>query len=131
MDVEWFGGSAHVTSSDELSAVLSRRNEHGNNELWLFCAQEYPRMSVFVRGDVACVHYFPSEGHPGFVVLGEGQVPDDLCEDGSAVFYVGDGREKVWVTPDFVVPFAAALAAAQDFLRDPESLPELHELFRL
>lgn len=56
-----------VKSDKSLIAALEWRDDRGGAQFWLTPdEQKYPALAIRVSGDLADVHYFPQEGHPGF-----------------------------------------------------------------
>jgi hypothetical protein len=71
---------------------------------------------IFVNKDLATLHYFPCDDHPGF--YSEGAMPG-LDPDGDAVFFMNDLTEEEGFPNYKVVPFSAALVAAKESLASP------------
>lgn len=128
MNVEDFKGVVYqAPDRDQLEAVLMRRHGNGVNEFWLSHGNDrYPAIVLSVKGDLAAVHYFPKEGHPGFTLTGNlaGLQP------GETKFWISAGGETIDVMNDAVIPFAVALAVANEFLISDE-LPRSLEWFEL
>src|SRR5689334_2287012 len=109
MYVEHFGGLVEVLDDGALEKIMSARFGDDANEFFLFPAPRYPLLAVLSRADSACVHYFPTQEHPGFVSMGN--------EEGSAVaFYTNTPSERMEVAAEHVIPFSRALEAAKQFL---------------
>jgi hypothetical protein len=129
----WRGGAStdyqrewNAGSRSEIAAVLARRHDRGVNEFWLSHeGREFPHMAIEVAGDLACVHYWPSEGHPGWRLLGS--VPG-LDPEGETEFQIC--REYGTTPNEFVVPFSVALEAAVAFSADMR-MPVVGDWFEL
>ena len=115
-----------VETGSEIAAVLARRHDRCVNEFWLFhTGKEFPRMAINVAGDLAFVHYFPSDGHPGWRLLGQ---VAGLDPKGETEFQICGEYDT---TPNaFVVPCRVALEAAIAFSNDTR-MPEVGEWYEL
>jgi hypothetical protein len=112
MRIEDYDSVCDVLSSQDIEAALSRRHPDGMNSFWLsHGTEEFPYINILANGDLAYVHYFPREGHPGFASVAKG--PVDKPRDTSVFFLYP--TEKVWILNGAVVPFSDALKAAQEF----------------
>lgn len=111
MKIEHFGGLLEVETVAALDKVLDLRYGNRANE-YLICGKDrYPLLCVQVRGAVACLHFFPEEGHPGFLSVGEGAAA------GLETFYTNTPTEEIEVAADAVVSFDQAREAAREFFR--------------
>jgi hypothetical protein len=100
-----------------IEAALSRRYVAGRNAFWLYHGSEgFPAINIMVIGDLAYVHYFPKEQHPGFASIGT--VPG-LPSGGDTSFFPDDGGETFEILNEAVVRFADALKVAQEFAISP------------
>ena len=103
----------NVTSPADIEAVLRKRYGTGRNAFWLSHGDElFPAINIMVKGDLAHVHYFPEERHPGFASVG--RLPG-LKSDEDTVFYMSSSSEPVEIMNDAVVSFSDALKVAQEF----------------
>jgi hypothetical protein len=99
-----------------LEKAFAWRDSRGGAGFWLAHGSDrYPTLAIRISGDVADVHYFPHDGHPGFRCLGGEGLPDGgmttLVYDGCAPFSGED-------TPnEFIVPFSKAWELAKEFFR--------------
>jgi hypothetical protein len=76
--------------------------------------EKYPCLAIRISGDVADVHYFPREGHPGFRCLGGEGLPESGC---TALVYEGSDPQDGEHTPNsFIVPVKTAYSIATVFL---------------
>lgn len=113
-------GSYHRTwdvhNEQSLELALASRDSRGGGVFWLEHMQDkFPKLAIRVSGDVADVHYFPTEDHPGFRVLGGKGLPEggmttlifDGCDPGT-------GED----TPnEFVLTLETARATAMHFFQ--------------
>lgn len=112
-----FDGDHTVRSLRELEERLRKRYPpHNANHLWVAGVAKHPVMAIAVRDDLACVHYVPTEGHPGFHSVG-----DTSRVSGSTDFYCAPD-ELIGMSSDAVVTFERAQQAALQFART-RSLP--------
>ena len=116
MRVDRCGRTWQVADDKSLDAALASRDDRGGGMFWLTPEPErYPTLALRVSGEVADVHYFPWDGHPGFRCLGG----DGLPNGGSTTLvYEGCDPATGEETPnEFVIPFETALAIAKEFFR--------------
>jgi hypothetical protein len=127
MIVEDFEGTHQVNGDAQIETLLATRYGRNMNEFWLYRGtQLHPAMAIMANGDLACVHYFPRDHHPGFQSVGPAP---DLNPRGETMF-ASDPDERSSMPNTTVVPFSLALAAAKEFARSPE-LPRCIEWFEL
>jgi hypothetical protein len=110
--IEDFDSKHEVTSSADITAALSERNDRGINSFWLrHESKRYPAINIMVKGGLAYVHYFPGHGHPGYASVAKsfGPRPNE-----TSIFFVRS-NEKVWVLNSALIPFSDALKVAQEF----------------
>jgi hypothetical protein len=120
MHVEDSSGAYEIEDAATLEALLTTRNDRDANEFWMYASEEtYPMLGIFVRGDLAEVHYLQGEDHAGFRSLGG----TGLDPNGKTIFYMGTEEQEA---PNrFVVAFRDAVRAAKEFMttgRRPGSL---------
>jgi hypothetical protein len=102
-----------VKDDKSLEAALSWRDDRGGGMFWLTHDEKYPELAIRVSGDVADVHYFPREGHPGFRYLGGEGLPDGGM---TTLVYQGCDPGTGEETPNkFIIPFVTARAVAMEF----------------
>ena len=128
MKIEHFGGLDYAGDLGSLDAVLTSRYGTNANEFWLSLEDEkFPALAILVRDDLANVHYFPEDGHPGYL-LTESQ--PNAKTGGSTVFFTNTPSEEVEIGNEGVVPFSSALKAAHEFFSST-TLPTLEGWFEL
>jgi hypothetical protein len=99
-----------------LQQALASRDSLGGALFWLAHADdEYPTLAIRISGDVADVHFFPRDNHPGFRCLGG----DGLPEGGmtTLVFEGCDPGSGEDTPNEFVVPASTACEIAAEFFR--------------
>lgn len=111
-----------------LDKVLQRHLDHPSNYFNLsHDGSDYPLLSILAKGERACVHYFPGDGHPGHFALVEGGAAQSAQPE---PFYLSPGGESIEVYPHMVVPFAIAERAAREFFTSSD-LPGSVDWFEL
>ena len=112
MRIEDYDFVCEAATSQEIEVALSRRHGNGMNSFWLTDGNnDFPYINILAKGDVAYVHYFPEERHPGFASAAK--VPVDKPHE-TGVFFLYP-TEKVWILNGEVIPFSDALKAAKEF----------------
>jgi hypothetical protein len=108
------GWDAHDEAG--LEQVLRFRDAVGGALFWLVHDDHrHPSMAIRISGNLADVHYFPDEGHPGFRALAE---PAALGARTTTFIYEGCDPATGEETPSqFVVPVSKAIDVAKDFHR--------------
>ena len=98
----------------ELETILMRRGRNGLNAFWLSHEnQEYPTLSILVKGDLAALHYIPAESEAGFRSVGK--MPG-LEPRGTTSFSISENpADDVEELNDSVLPFSVALSVANEF----------------
>jgi hypothetical protein len=110
MRIQDYDSVCDVTTHADIEKALGKRHA-GHNEFWLSHGAElHPAMSILVNGDLASIHYFPTERNPGFASVGGLQ----NVEPTEVVFFVSP-TEKIWVDSGAVISFADAVRAAREF----------------
>ncbi len=113
-----FGGTHEADSASELETVLQKTYASGVNGFWLSHDDEKdPAISLLVNCDLACIHYFPGNSHPGFVSVGT--VPQ-LSRKGTTTFYLDTLDQEEEMPNESVVRFSEAVQIAKDFLSSKE-----------
>jgi hypothetical protein len=110
-----------VRNEGALKDALASRDSRGGAVFWLAHDNaEYPTLAIRISGDVADVHYFPHDGHPGFRCLGGEGLPAggmttlvyDGCDPG-----IGEDTPN-----EFVVSVSKARELAEEFFRTKRML---------
>ncbi len=114
MRVDGYDRSWQVRDVKELQEALAWRDARGGAIFWLSDDEDkYPAFAMRVSGDLADVHFFPKEGHPGFRGIGG----EGLPADGSTrlVFQGCDPGSGEETPNDFILPFPTASSIATEF----------------
>lgn len=120
MHVEHFGGTAQAEDVETLERILAARFGPNVNEFWLCGGERFPALAIQVKDDVACVHFFPVDQHPGLVCINHDAV------HGTVVLYTNTPTEQIAVPAESTVPLASALQAAREFFRTGTLPASLH-----
>ena len=118
MKIEDLQGSYEANNASELEAILLKRYGPGVNSFWLSHNNEkHPSIGLLVKGDLAVFHYFPSEGHPGFIPAARVAT---LNMEETTIFSVDTIGQELEVSNQIVTLFSTALPAAKDFFVSKE-----------
>jgi hypothetical protein len=117
-----------ASNNVDVERILLKRCNQGVNAFWIFHEpREKPILLILAKNQMANLHYFPDEGHPGYISVGN--IPSLPAHD-YTMFFMNSPKEEEHVPNDAIVPFADALAAAKEFLVSTE-LPHSIEWFEL
>jgi hypothetical protein len=117
MRVDDSKGTYQTRTSSELETVLQKRYGPGVNSFWLtHDGEKYPAVALLVKGDLACLHYFPKDSHPGFLSIGSAE---ELTPDEATIFQL-DNLDQAEMPNSSVVHFHQAVEAAKDFFASKE-----------
>ena len=95
---------SNATSPMDIETALRKRDGAGRNSFWLSHGAElFPVINIMVKGDVAYLDYFPSEGHPGFASVGK--LPN-LRRGGHTAFFPDHTNETLQIMNEAVVLFS-------------------------
>jgi hypothetical protein len=115
--VDDFNHTVMVSDEEALERALRVRYADANS-FWLTHDHEKnPAVSILVRGELAYVHYFPSESHPGFASVGS---CENVARAGSTIFFMDSVNQEQEILNASVVPFSKALKAATEFFSHKE-----------
>jgi hypothetical protein len=113
MKIEDFDSVQDLSTPLEIETALGKRHDSGLNSFWLsHGAERFPAINIMINGDLAYVHYFPEERHPGYASVGG---PPNLTREGITNFFPHPSDEPFDIRNDAVVPFSKALKVAQEF----------------
>lgn len=118
MRIQGFANVCESHGDAHIEAALAKRHGTNVNAFWLSHNNEkYPMISILVKGELASLHYFPKERHPGFRSVGRAK---DLKAGGTTTFFMNSETEEHEVLNDSIVPFSTALTVAKEFSRAKE-----------
>ena len=128
MRIEDFEGAYEASDISELETVLQKRYGPGVNGFWLsHDNKKHPSVSLLVKGDLACLHYFPTDSHPGFLSVGSVQ---ELNPDEATIFFLDNPDQEQEMPNSSVIHFSKAVQVAKDFFAS-EELPRSIEWLEL
>lgn len=112
MKIEHFDGSLEVSDTSSLEKALAARSARNANEFWLCGNERYPLLAIMICETLACLHYFPTDGHPGFISVAKScKLPQNV----TVLFYTNTADEEIEVASESAVPLQLALEAAREF----------------
>ena len=118
LTIEDLDGRHEASSLAEFQAVLETRYGPDANSFWISHDDEKnPVISLLVKGNLSCIHYFPYEGHPGFVSVG---AAEGLDKDGFTTFCFETLKQDQEIWNPHVILASAAMSAARDFFNSKE-----------
>jgi hypothetical protein len=113
MKIEDFDATQDLSTPLEIQAALSKRSGAGLASFWLTHGGErFPMINIMINGDLAYVHYFPEDRHPGYASAGA--LPQ-LPPDGITHFFQHPTDEPFDIMNNAVVRASEALKVAQEF----------------
>jgi hypothetical protein len=113
----------NASNENDVERILLKRHGEGVNAFWIYHEpREKPLLLVLVNNKIANLHYFPDDDHPGFHSVGN--IPS-LPVHGSTAFFMNGPKEREEVPNDAIVPFADAMAAAKEFLKNAKLPPSI------
>jgi hypothetical protein len=118
LTIEDLDGKHEASSLAEFQIVLEARYGPDANSFWIsHDGEKNPVISLLVKGNLSCIHYFPYEGHPGFVSVG---TVEGLDREGFTTFRFEtlEQEEEIW--NHHVILASASMSAAKDFFISKE-----------
>ena len=114
MKVEDINGVCEAATFQELETRLMRRHGDGFNSFWLsHGGEDYPTLSLLVKGELATLAYITAKSDAGFRSVGNML---ELTPGEMTTFSISMNRaDDICVLNDAVLPFSAALRAAKEF----------------
>ena len=117
MRIKDYKSICNVTNPADIAAALQRRHGAGRNAFWLSYGSDlHPAISILVSGELAYVHYFPDDDHPGFASVGN--LPGLRVGEFSE-FFPEQSNDSFDIMNEAVIPFSDALKVAQEFASSP------------
>lgn len=114
MTVYEFGGKKECNSITELKEVLLHRTKNGSNEFELRTNTEYPFLTILVKNDLACVHYFENEEDCGYYAYVD---DEESTNEEYVIFNTGSEEAETEVSKDLVISVSYAYDAAIEFYK--------------
>lgn len=103
------GTCGHKTASsvDELKELLQSTRNGDFGEFWLG-SEIFPALAVHIHAELAYLHFFQEESHPGFQSVGN-------VNSEEYVEFQQDGQGSFYMPRAFVIPVEQAYQAAAEF----------------
>jgi hypothetical protein len=111
MVVYSFNGKEECKNINELLNVLKQRSKGNSNDFELRTDQEYPFLTILVKDELACVHFFLNEEDCGHYAYTDNKV---LNED-YIIFNIGSENSETKISKDLVISVEQAYIIAKDF----------------
>jgi len=125
--IQDFENTRNADDVNELERALRVRHDDANS-FWLSHGKETkPALSILVRGDLAYLHYFPDDSHPGFSSIGAVR---ELKRDGTTTFFLDTPEQEQEIVNSSIVSFSEAVKVAKEFFISKD-LPEAIKWFEL
>lgn len=114
MKIYDFYGVYDCKNEEDLLKFLSIRSKNLSNEYELRNNLDFPYMTIMVKEDLACVHFFKDENDCGsFAYISENKF--DI--DGFTTFNIGSEDAETIVSNKMVIPIEKAYIIAKDFFQ--------------
>lgn len=121
MTVYEFNGKTKCNNPSELQEVLLHRSKNNSNEFELRTESEYPILTILIKEEFACVHYFENETDCGHYAY----VDNNGIEEEYIIFNIGDENSETEISKNLVIPVEQAYIAAGDFYNTKEKSTKL------
>ena len=108
MIVYEFNGKKECNNLIELQEVLKHRSKGNSNEFELRTELEYPFLTILIKEELACVHYFKDENDCGHYAYTD----NNGLEEEYVIFNIG--------SKELVIPVEQAYIVAIDFFETCE-----------
>lgn len=128
MFVEGPAGANEDARLNDVVAELQRRRTQDQAAEYLISevCRGFPYLNILVRGENACVHYFPEEGQSPFLSQGP-----EWTGNGTFVFDFGQGHVPMEIADSALVALDDAIATLKAFWEEPSELPPTIEWLEL
>ena len=118
MIVYEFNGKKECNNLIELQEVLKHRSKGNSNEFELRTELEYPFLTILIKEELACVHYFKDENDCGHYAYTD----NNGLEEEYVIFNIGSENAESEISKDLVIPVEQAYIVAIDFFETCEML---------
>ncbi len=131
MEIDTITGRVHVRDHQQLALVFRECRQGAFGAFDLSHQEPFPWLSILINDSLACLHYFPVEGHPGFQSqAGSGLPPTATDETVHFLQSSGSEGDSFDLPLSVAVPVELALLAAQQFF-DTSALPNCIQWWEL
>lgn len=119
MRIQGHGKSWQADDVESVQDALAWRDKRVGALFWLAPDHEnFPTLAIRISGEIADIHYFPQEGHPGFRVVGGDGLPEG--EMSTLVFDGCDPASGEETPNEFVVTVETAGVVATEFFQSKQ-----------
>lgn len=116
MVVYEFNGKIECNNLMELQEVLRHRSKKNSNEFELRTESGYPSLTILIKEELACVHYFKDENDCGHYAYTE----NNGVKEEYIIFNIGSENSETEISKDLVISVEQAYVAAIDFFNTCE-----------
>ena len=100
MIVYEFNGKKECNNLIELQEVLKHRSKGNSNEFELRTELEYPFLTILIKEELACVHYFKDENDCGHYAY----THNNGLEEEYVIFNIGSENAESEISKELVIP---------------------------
>ncbi len=100
MKVYDFYGEYNCNNEEELLKILKIRSKNMSNEFELRNEAEYPFMTIMVKDDFACVHFFKDVNDAGSYAF---SIANEQIKDGYITFNIGSEEAETEISNTMIV----------------------------
>ena len=111
MIVYEFNGKKECNNLIELQEVLKHRSKGNSNEFELRTELEYPFLTILIKEELACVHYFKDENDCGHYAYTD----NNGLEEEYVIFNIGSENAESEISKELVIPVEQALYCSNRF----------------
>ena len=116
MIVYEFDNETKCNNLEELQEVLRHRSKNNSNDFEIRPDQGFPFLTILIKDEFACVHYFKDETDCGhYAYIDNNEVAEEYI-----VFNIGSENSVTEISKDIVIPVEVAYIAAMDFYNTNE-----------
>lgn len=117
-----FGGKSQCDGISKLQEILKHRSKNDSNEFELRTDSQYPFLTVLVKKEFACVHFFEDESDCGYYAYLDNH--ENIREE-YIVFNMGSEDSETEISRDLIIPLKQAYIVAEDFFLTNKMSPQV------
>lgn len=103
----------NCNTSIELIEALKTRSKTQSNEFELRTDSDYPYMTILIKNEYACVHFFDETNECGYYAYSE----NNDFKDDFIIFNIGSETSETEISKDLVISVEQAYEIAIEFLK--------------
>lgn len=127
MKIYDFYGEYNCNSEDELLKILKIRSRNMSNEFELRNEAEYPFVTILVKDNLACVHFFKNENDAGRYAF---SMTNEQVKEEYITFNIGSEDAETEISNRMVISVEQSYIVAKAFFNTNEMSNEV-EWFEL